>query len=180
MTGAELRLIDLGTGDVLGTDTSIDCEDTLTIIYNITGIDKVKSLLTITRAGVDPSYSIIYDLVDINDLAYSGTSISRIISKLTDISDFGLSQNTKTFLAFLIIFLIIGSLSLEGIIKSEGYGLYLLILGLVFIFSFIGWLYLDLPVTMINEATQEVINQWAIMLISSIVIGGIVLSQSSD
>lgn len=180
MTGAELRLINLETGDILGTNTSINCEDTLTITHNITGIDKVKSLLIITKSGADPSYSIIYDLIDINDLAYSGTSISRIISKLTDISDFGLSQNTKTFLAFLIIFLIIGSLSLEGIIKSEGYGLYLLLLGLIFIFSIIGWLYLDLPVTMVNEATQEVINQWAIMLLSSVAIGGIVLSQSSD
>lgn len=180
MTGAELRLINLANGVILDTDTSIECADTLSINYNITSFDKLRLYLLITKPGNNPTYTMIYEIVDIGELVYEGSSIARILDKITEIDDFGLTQKSKTFLAFVILFLILGYLSLEGIIKSEGYGLYIFILVYMFILSYVGWFTLNLPITMSNINIQNTLNQWILFFISALTIGGILLTQSEN
>jgi len=180
MTGAEFRLIDTSDDSLLQTISSTECENTLSLDQNLTEADQIKAVLIIERDGNELEWKLIYDILDVSDIVYEGSSLWNVINRLADIDDFGLDQKTKTFLAFIILFLILGYLSMTGIIKSEGYALYLFILGYMFFFSYIGWFYLDLPVTMGSTAAQETINKWTLFLASSLAIIGILISKAND
>jgi len=181
VTGAEFKLIDGDTGLVLNTITSLDCEDTLSLIQNVSGKTGIIAYLLLTKStGETLTYRIIYRITDISDLAYDGSSISRILQKLTDMDDFGLDQKTKTFIAFIVLFLILGGLSMGGVIKSEGFSMYILILVYIAGLSYLGWFGLELPTTFSNATIQATVNKYMILFLSSLIIGGIALSKAND
>jgi len=179
INSATFKLINLETEVVLGQEVLEDCNGTITIPQNVTSLEKIKAtVILMTNQTISKSF--IYLLNDIGNLNYQGSSINNFLNKLTDFTDFGLSNGSKTFIAFIVLFLILGYLSIYGIIRSEGYAVYLFVLIYIFILSYFNWFYLDLPVTIINSSVQENINKWVLFLISSIGIGGLMLSQAND
>jgi hypothetical protein len=157
---------------VNSTSSTESCGDTLSLIRNLDD-GEVTSRVVVTKNSTDITQTKVYYVTNIGNLTEMDKSLFDILNELQDQDFFGLSNNSKTFIAFIIIFLIIGSLSMIEGIKSDSLGTLFFVWVMIFMFSFIGWFNLGLIES--TSAYATFLNKYALTILSGLILGGVVL-----
>jgi len=155
------------------TSSSNACGEDLTLLYNVTENGTMQSYVVIVRNETELIYQKTYYILDTSELIVEGETLWDMLDKLEDITDLGMSQNTKVFLSFIILFLILGFLSMSGIGRSEGIGIFIVIWAYILIMSSIGWLE-------VNFTTFEYLNKFAILLVVTLIGATIMLIKTEN
>jgi len=155
------------------TSSSNACGEDLTLLYNVTENGTMQSYVVIVRNETELIYQKTYYILDTSGLIVEGETLWDMLDKLEDITDLGMSQNTKVFLSFIILFLILGFLSMSGIGRSEGIGMFIVIWAYILIMSSIGWLE-------VNFTSFEYLNKFAILLVVTTIGATIMLIKTEN
>jgi len=161
-------------GSTLNSTSSASiCGATLQLSLNVTQNGTIISEADIVKNGTAFTVSYPYTIINFNDLvAVTDKNFYDILTQFSDFgSEIGLSQNTKTFVAFLILFGILSSLSLTSGTKGESIAVIILAWIYVSIMSFIGWFTVGL-------SPFQIMNQYSIWLLMTFIGGSVILTKS--
>lgn len=151
------------------------CGEELSLYYNPTS-GEITSYILITKNDSSIVRTKTYYVTNTGNLTDMGDSLWEILLDFQDQEFFGLSDTSKMFIAFIIIFLMIGFLSSVEGIKSEGVGTLIFTEIMVIIFSLIGWL--DLGILPNTTIYSWFLNKFAIAILGLFLLLGILLLKS--
>jgi len=160
---------------VNSTSSSESCGDTLYLSYNLPDGNITATIqLVIDEETITKNK--FYTIIDTSSLTGNMTSLWYILMNLDDIDIFGLTQKSKTFIAFLGLFLILGYLGMVEGLKSEN------IWGVIFIMFYLGMMsYFNwLNTNLVNSGYifSSFLNQWGILILGGAISIGILLIKS--
>jgi len=134
--------------------------------------------IVVTKNETDITRSRIYTITNTGNLTGDMTSFWDVLTSLEDLDILGLSQKSKVFVSFIVLFLLIGFLSMSEGLKSENYWGLGFIWFYIFGVSYIGWFQLDL----VNSSYifSSFLNKYSLLILSSFILGGIGLIKSEN
>lgn len=165
----------IGGTTVNSTTGTSPCGEELSLFYNPEN-GSIKSYVKITKNATDLYSTKIYYVLNTNTLISIDKSLWDILIEFQDQDFFGLSNTSKTFISFIVIFLIVGGLSITEGVKADSVGTLILVEILISLFSLLGWLNLGLlPAT---TPYYDFLNKFSIAILGSMFLAGIIMLKS--
>lgn len=155
------------------TSSSNVCGASFSLPINVTQNGTLLSYVSVVKNGTAFSASYPYTIVNFADLvANSDKSFYEVLTEFSDFGDeLGLSQNSKTFIAFLALFGILGTLSLGSGAKGESIAIIIFAMVYVGAMSFIGWF-------TVSFTPFAILNQYSIFLIVCLIGGSVIMTRT--